>query len=54
MTYSGLPSYQNYVDNVYFWFLVGVLFRLPEIQESTPNLFPVPSARERARGGFQF
>src|ERR1700722_6301927 len=54
MTYSGLPSYQNYIDNVYFWLLVGMLFRLPEIQASTPNLFPVPSASERARGGFQF
>ena len=54
MTYSGLPSYQNYIDNVYFWLLVGILFRLPELQASTPNLFPVPSARERARGGFQF
>jgi len=54
MTYSGLPSYQNYIDNVYFWLLVGILFRLPELQASTPNLSPVPSARERARGGFQF
>ena len=54
MTYSGLPSYQNYIDNVYFWLLVGILFRLPEIQATTPNLLPVPSARDRARGGFQF
>lgn len=54
MTYSGLPSYQNYVDNVYFWLSVGILFRLPEIQASTPNLFPVPSASQRTRGGFQF
>jgi len=54
MTYSGLPSFQNYVDNVYFWLLVGMLFRLPEILASTPNLFPVPSAGQRARGGFQF
>jgi hypothetical protein len=54
MTYSGLPSFQNYVDNVYLWLLVGMLFRLPEILASTPNLFPVPSASQRARGGFQF
>jgi hypothetical protein len=54
MTYGGLPSFQNYVDNVYFWLLVGILFRLPEIQASTPNLFPVPSPSQRARGGFQF
>src|SRR3984957_20208354 len=54
MTFAGLPAYQNYIDNVYFWLLVGILFRLPEIQASTPNLSPAPSARERARGGFQF
>jgi hypothetical protein len=54
MTYGGIASYQNYIDNVYFWLLVGILFRLPEIQASTPNLFPAPSASQRVRGGFQF
>jgi hypothetical protein len=54
MTYSGLPSFQNYVDNVYLWLLVGILFRLPEILASAPNLVPIPSASQRARGGFQF
>jgi hypothetical protein len=54
MTYGGVASYQNYIDNVYFWLLVGILFRLPEIQASTPNPYPVQSASQRARGGFQF
>jgi hypothetical protein len=54
MTYGGLTAYQNYVNNIYFWFLIGILFRLPEIQASTPNLIPVPSSRTRAKGGFQF
>jgi hypothetical protein len=54
MTYGGLSAYQNYINNAYLWLLVGILFRLPEIQASTPNLVPVPSAKSRARGGFQF
>jgi hypothetical protein len=54
MTYGGLSTYQNYINNVYLWILVGILFRLPEIQASTPNLLQGPSAKARARGGFQF
>jgi hypothetical protein len=54
MTYGGLSAYQNYINNVYLWILVGILFRLPEIQASTPNLLQTPSARASARGGFQF
>jgi len=54
MTYGGFSAYQNYTYNIYFWLLVGVLFRLPEIQTSTPNLVPIPSTRSRAKGGFQF
>jgi hypothetical protein len=29
--YGGVLNYQNYVSNAYLWFLVGVLFRLPQI-----------------------
>ena len=54
MTYGGLSAYQNYINNAYLWLLVGVLFRLPEIHASTPNLSQAPSTLERARGGFQF
>jgi hypothetical protein len=35
-TYTGLAPYQNYVTNAYLWLLIGILFRLPEIQTSTP------------------
>jgi hypothetical protein len=52
MTYGGLSAYQNYVNNAYFWLLVGMLFRLPEIQASTTNLLQPMSAK--TRGGFQF
>jgi hypothetical protein len=54
MTFGGLSAYQNYINNAYLWLLVGILFRLPEIQASTPNLSQAPSTMERARGGFQF
>jgi hypothetical protein len=54
MTFGGIAAFQNYTYNIYFWLLVGVLFRLPEIQASTPSLVPMPSARSRAKGGFQF
>ena len=54
MTFGGLSAYQNYIYNAYLWLLVGILFRLPEVQASTPNLLPVPSGKARARGGFQF
>jgi hypothetical protein len=54
MTFGGLSAYQNFIDNAYLWLLVGILFRLSEIQTSTPNLSPAPSALARARGGFQF
>jgi hypothetical protein len=54
MTYGGLAAYQNYMNNAYVWLLVGILFRLPEIQASTPNPLQSLSGRERARGGFQF
>jgi len=54
MTFGGLSAYQNYINNAYLWLLVGILFRLPEIQATTPNLLQSPSAKARARGGFQF
>jgi hypothetical protein len=54
MTYGGLTAYQNYTNNIYLWLLVGILFRLPEIQANTPDFMQATSARERTRGGFQF
>jgi hypothetical protein len=54
MTYGALTGYQNYINNVYLWLLVGILFRLPEIQANAPNLLQASSGKARARGGFQF
>jgi hypothetical protein len=54
MTFGGLSAYQNYTNNIYLWLLVGILFRLPEIQASAPSLLQLPSLKKRTRGGFQF
>ena len=54
MTYGGLSAYQNYTNNIYLWLLVGILFRLPEIQAGTENFYQPLSVKERVRGGFQF
>jgi hypothetical protein len=37
-TYGGLSPYQNYVDNAYFWLLIGVFFALPGVLAATPLL----------------
>ena len=49
-TYGGLPPYQNYVTNAYFWLLIGVLFRLPylaRIQSGMPLKAEVPMFHHR-------
>jgi hypothetical protein len=53
-TYGGLAPYQNFVCNAYFWLMVGILFRLPELLAAPPSPVAIPSSRPRARGGFQF
>jgi len=30
-TYGGLQPYQNFILNAYFWLLIGILFRLPDL-----------------------
>lgn len=47
-TWGGLNTYQNFVVNAYFWVLVGVLFRLPELVQSAeqPPSRPASAARE--------
>jgi hypothetical protein len=31
MTFGGTSGFQNYVNNAFFWLLLGILFRLPEL-----------------------
>jgi hypothetical protein len=35
LTWSGFAVFENYVNNAYLWLLVGVLFRLPDLQANT-------------------
>lgn len=53
LTYGSLSSYQDYVSNAYFWLLIGILFKLPEILAATPPAV-VPARTPVARGGFEF
>jgi hypothetical protein len=47
-TYQGIVYYQNYVMNAYFWFLVGILFRLPVLaQKEQPVASPAPVVPSR-------
>jgi hypothetical protein len=46
-THMGMQPYQNYVMNAYFWFLVGILFRLPHLaraheQKAVPSQAAAP------------
>jgi len=42
-THMGMAPYQNYVMNAYFWLLIGILFRLPELTSKTES---APAANE--------
>jgi hypothetical protein len=53
-TYGGLAPYQNFVENMYLWMWVGILFRLPALQEASPSYFELPSYKPQARGGLRF
>jgi hypothetical protein len=41
LMYFGMQTYQNFVNNAYFWLLVGVLFRLPKLA-LMPQPVPIP------------
>jgi len=42
LTFQGLQAYQDFILNAYFWLLLGVLFRLPDIAISAQSA-PVSS-----------
>jgi hypothetical protein len=54
LTYGGISAYENFVCNMYLWIWVGILFRLPELQESTPSYYELPTYKPRGRGGLRF
>ena len=43
--YLGFQIYQNYVSQAFFYFLVGLFFRLPALAERESKLIAVPSRR---------
>jgi len=54
LTFGGISAYENFVCNMYLWIWVGILFKLPEIQESTPSYYELSTYRPNSRGGFRF
>ena len=48
-THMGMQPYQNYVMNAYFWFLIGILFRLPHLAR-VPQTVPAQAAAPVVRG----
>ena len=53
-TYGGISAYQNFVCNMYLWIWVGILFKLPEIQENTPSYYELSTYKPNNRGGLRF
>ena len=41
--WGSLTGYQNYINNIYLWLLVGILFRLPRLIEGPPAPIVVPA-----------
>jgi hypothetical protein len=54
LTYGGLSAYQNFVCNMYLWIYLGILFKLPTLQENTPSYYELPTYRRQQRGGLAF
>ena len=42
MSYIAFINYQDYVMNAYLWFLLGILFRLPDLARKTVELDAAP------------
>lgn len=53
MTWENLDAYQDYTSNIYLWLMVGILFRLPELEAAVPTGAIIGKANA-ARGGLQF
>ena len=47
LTWGALNAYQNFILNAYFWLLVGVLFRLPELVKQDTGDLQVTSVLAR-------
>jgi hypothetical protein len=54
LTYGGFSAYENFVCNMYLWIFVGILFKLPKLQENVPVYFEATAPKRRRATGFQF
>ena len=44
MTWGGLVQYQNFITSAYFWLMLGILFRLPDlVKQDTADLQVTPA-----------
>ena len=48
-TYGGMPPYEDFLLNAYFWLLLGILFRLPSLVPSAQFAPTAPSAESPHR-----
>ena len=46
-SFETIQPYQNFILNAYFWLLVGVLFRLPDLVKQGTDDLQVTSATAR-------
>ncbi len=47
LTWGGIAQYQNFVTNAYFWLLLGVLYKLPDLVKENPGEIQVAPAPAR-------
>jgi hypothetical protein len=45
-TYGGLTAYQNYINNAYMWFLLGMLFKFPDLLPPAQPRVVIPTPHE--------
>jgi hypothetical protein len=53
-TFASLAGYENYICNAFFWLLIGILFRLPDLLANAPNPPVFQVAPRHIRDWFQF
>ena len=49
-TWGSLTGYQNFVNNIFLWLLIGILFRMPSLLANPPATLNAPVPRT-ARAG---
>jgi hypothetical protein len=52
LTYFGIQPYQNFLNNAYFWLLIGILYRLPKLAQMPQPIPMVKHAQGMSRWQF--